>query len=163
MIPSLDAFALSTAEVGLAFCTIVLVTGPIWAKPVWGMWWTWDARLTSTLILWLIYVSYLILRRYSAGGQMPVLAAALAVFGFVDVIFVYMAIRWFRTQHPQPVIGGGQGSGIAGPMLYTLMMNFAAFLVFGGIVVWMRYRLERARQQFEEELALPSLAARSVR
>ncbi len=161
--PKLDAFALSTAEVGLAFCTIVLITGPIWAKPVWGMWWTWDARLTSTLILWLIYVSYLILRRYSTGGQMPVLAAALAVFGFVDVIFVYMAIRWFRTQHPQPVIGGGEGSGIAAPMLHTLLINFLAFLIFGGIVVWLRYRLERARQQFEEEQAIQSLAVRSTR
>ena len=91
----------------------MLLTGPIWARPIWGIWWTWDARLTSTLVLWLIYVSYLVLRHYATGGQVPVLAAALGIFGFVDVPIVYMAIRWFRTQHPQPVIGGGQGSGLA--------------------------------------------------
>src|SRR4051795_2676351 len=94
-----DAIAAATAEVGVVFCSIVLVTGPLWAKPVWGIWWTWDARLTSTLLLWLIYVSYLILRRFSSGGQTPVLAAVLSVFGSVDVVFVYMSIRWFRTQH----------------------------------------------------------------
>src|SRR5208282_831316 len=102
-----DAVALVSAEVGVVFCTVVLVTGPIWARPVWGIWWTWDIRLTTTLVLWLIYVSYLVLRRFSSGGQTQVLAAALAIFGFVDVPIVYMSIRWFRTQHPSPVIGGG--------------------------------------------------------
>ena len=101
--PRVDALAVSTAEVGVVFCTVVLVTGPLWARPVWGIWWTWDARLTSTLLLWLIYVSYLILRRYSTSGQTPVIAAVLAIFGFLDVPFVYMANRLFRTQHPQPV------------------------------------------------------------
>ncbi|MFB3917602.1 MAG: cytochrome c biogenesis protein CcsA [Terriglobales bacterium] len=149
-----DAVAVSTAEVGVVFCTVVLVTGPLWARPVWGIWWTWDARLTSTLILWLIYVSYLILRRYSTGGQTPVLAAALAVFGFIDVPIVYLSIRYFRTQHPQPVIGGGPGSGIDPVMLHTLLMNFLAFAVFALIVVWLRYRLERGRQQLEEAHAL---------
>jgi heme exporter protein C len=149
-----DAFALASAEVGVVFCTVVLVTGPLWAKPVWGIWWTWDARLTTTLILWLIYVSYLILRRYSSGGQTPVLAAALAVFGFIDVPIVYLSIRYFRTQHPQPVIAGGQGSGIDPLMMKALMINWLAFLVFGSIVLWLRYRLERARQQVEEAHAL---------
>ncbi len=102
-----DAIAAATAEVGVVFCTVVLITGPIWARPVWGIWWTWDARLTTTLVLWLIYVSYLVLRSYSTGSQTALLAAALAIFGFVDVPIVYMTIRWFRTQHPSPVIGGG--------------------------------------------------------
>ena len=73
-----DALAVVTAEVGVVFCTVVLVTGPLWARPVWGIWWTWDVRLTSTLVLWLIYISYLMLRRFSTSGQTPVLAAALA-------------------------------------------------------------------------------------
>jgi heme exporter protein C len=141
----------------------VLITGPIWARPVWGIWWTWDARLTSTLVLWLIYVSYLILRRYTTGGQSPVLAAALAVFGFVDVIFVYMAIRWFRTQHPQPVVGGGAGSGIDPHMLTALLVNFAAFAALAALVVWLRYRLERLRQQVEEAHALKAIAGAEVR
>jgi len=154
-----DALAVSTAEVGVVFCTVVLVTGPLWAKPVWGIWWTWDARLTSTLVLWLIYVSYLVLRRFSTGSQKPVLAAVLAVFGFVDVIFVYMSIRWFRTQHPQPVIGGGEGSGIHPDMLFALLANFAAFLAFALLVVWVRYRLERIRHSLDEFHALAAVRA----
>jgi heme exporter protein C len=152
-----DAVAISTAEVGLVFTTVVLVTGPIWARPIWGIWWTWDARLTSTLILWLVYVSYLLVRRYAAGGQAPLIGAVLATFGAANVIFVYMAIRWFRTQHPQPVVGGGEGSGIDPVMLHALLWNFAAFLALGLLLLWLRYRLERIRQQVEEAHALRAL------
>src|SRR5271170_749007 len=102
-----DIVALVCAEVGVVFLTVNLVTGPIWARPVWGIWWTWDWRLTSTLVVWLIYVSYLFLRRFSSGGQTPTLAAALSVLGALCVPFVYFSIWFFRTQHPQPVIGGG--------------------------------------------------------
>ena len=77
------------------------------------------------------------------------LAAALAVFGFLDVIFVYMAIRWFRTQHPQPVMGGGQSSGIDSHMLHALLMNFLAFAAYAGLLLWMRYKLERTRHMVE--------------
>src|SRR3954467_1476598 len=115
-----DAVALACAEVGVVFCTIVLITGPLWARPVWGIWWTWDARLTSTLVLWLIYVSYLVMRRFSEGQQTATLAAALSVFGFIDVPIVYMSIRWWRTQHPQPVMGGGANSGLAPEMWHAL-------------------------------------------
>jgi heme exporter protein C len=152
-----DAVALACAEVGVVFCTIVLITGPLWARPVWGIWWTWDARLTSTLVLWLIYMSYLILRRYGAGGQTPVIAAALAIFGFVDVPLVYMSIRWFRTQHPQPVIGGGQGSGIHPAMLHALLVNFLAFSVFAIVLIWLRYRLEVMEQGLESAYARRAL------
>ncbi len=157
----LDAFAFSAAEVGVVFCSVVLVTGPIWARPVWGIWWTWDARLTSTLVLWLIYVSYLVLRRYASGGQTATLAAALAVFGFLDVIFVYMAIRWFRTQHPQPVVGGGQGSGIDSAMLHALLWNFIAFAAYGALLVWLRYRLERTHHLVEQAHAARAVAGDS--
>src|SRR5208337_3667902 len=105
--PKADALALAAAEVGVVFCTIVLVTGPLWARPVWGIWWTWDLRLTLTLVLWLIYVAYLILRKFSTSGQTPVIAAVLAIFGALDVPLVYFSIWFFRTQHPQPVMGGG--------------------------------------------------------
>ncbi len=156
--PKLDAFAVSAAEVGVIFCTVVLLTGPIWARPVWGIWWTWDARLTSTLVLWLIYVSYLVLRRYSTGSQTAALSASLAVFGFVDVIFVYMAIRWFRTQHPQPVVGGAQGSGIDPAMMHALLMNFLAFAAYGALLLWLRYRLERTQAMVEEAHATRAVA-----
>jgi heme exporter protein C len=159
--PKADAVALSAAEVGVVFTTVVLVTGPIWAKPIWGIWWTWDARLTSTLVLWLIYVSYLLLRRYSAAGQNPVLASVLAIFGAVDVVFVYMAIRWFRTQHPQPVIGGGEGSGIDPRMMHALLINWFGFLALAFLTSWLRYRLERLRQQVEEAHAMRAIAGGS--
>jgi heme exporter protein C len=148
-----DAIAVATAEVGVVFCTVVLFTGPLWARPVWGIWWTWDARLTSTLVLWLIYVSYLILRKYATGGQTQVLAAVLAVFGFLDVPLVYMAIRWFRTQHPQPVIGGGEGSGIDPHMMHALMMNWLAFMVFASLIAFLRYRLEIVTRVVDAEHA----------
>jgi len=148
-----DAFAVATAEVGVVFCTVVLITGPLWARPVWGIWWTWDARLTSTLLLWLIYVGYLLLRRFSAPGQSAVLSAVLAIFGSLDVLFVYMSIRWFRTQHPQPVMGPG-GGGLAPGMGFALLSNFIAFLAMGALVIWIRYRLERRHQEVEQRFAL---------
>jgi heme exporter protein C len=150
-----DTLALVSAEVGVVFCTVVLVTGPLWARPVWGIWWTWDMRLTSTLLLWLIYVSYLMLRRFSSSSQTPLLAAVLAVFGALDVPLVYFSIWFFRTQHPQPVIGGG--GSIDPRMLHVLLLNWLAFLCFGFLVCWTRYRLEVFQQEVEETQALESL------
>ena len=153
--PKIDALAMVSAEVGVVFCTVVLVTGPIWARPVWGIWWTWDMRLTSTLVLWLIYVSYLLLRRFASGGQTPLLAAALAIFGALDVPLVYFSIWFFRTQHPQPVVGGG--GSIDPRMLHVWLLNWAAFLCFGGLVFWSRYRLEVLQQEVNETEALEAL------
>jgi heme exporter protein C len=150
-----DAVAVVTAEVGVVFCTVVLVTGPLWARPVWGIWWTWDMRLTSTLLLWLIYISYLMLRRFSTSGQTPVLAAALAIFGALDVPLVYFSIRIFRTQHPQPVIGGG--GSIDPRMLHVLLINWVAFLLFATLICWSRYRLEVLKRELEETQALEAL------
>jgi len=152
-----DSLAAASAEVGVVFCTVVLVTGPIWARPVWNVWWTWDARLTSTLVMWLIYVSYLMLRRFSASEQAPVVAAAMAVIGFLDVPFVYLSIRYFPTNHPKPVIGGEAGSGVAAPMLYALLVNWAAFMCLAWLVCWTRYRLEVATREVEEAQSLESL------
>ena len=156
-----DAVAVVTAEVGVVYCTIVLVTGPLWARPVWGIWWTWDIRLTSTLVLWLIYVSYLFLRRFSNSGQTPVLAAALAIFGALDVPLVYFSIWFFRTQHPQPVVGGG--GSIDPRMWHVWLLNWAAFLCFAGLVCWSRYRLEILQREVEETQALEALLERSPR
>jgi heme exporter protein C len=152
----LDVLAVTTAEVGVVFCTIVLVTGPLWARPVWGIWWApGDIRLTSTLVLWLIYVSYLVLRRFSNSAQTQLLAAALAVFGALDVPLVYFSIWFFRTQHPQPVIGGG---GSMDPrMLHTLLISWMAFLLFAFLVCWSRFRLELLHREVEEAHALHSL------
>jgi heme exporter protein C len=153
--PKIDALAVVSAEVGVVFCTVVLVTGPIWARPVWGIWWTWDVRLTSTLVLWLIYVSYLMLRRFSDSAQTPVLAAALAIFGALDVPLVYFSIWFFRTQHPQPVIGGG--GSIDPRMLHVLLINWLAFSCFAFLLCWSRFRLDSLRREVEEAEALESL------
>ena len=155
--PDVDALAVASAEVGVVFCTIVLITGPIWARPVWGIWWTWDARLTSTLVLWLIYVSYLILRRYATGSQTQVLAAALAIFGFVDVPIVYMSIRWFRTQHPSPVIAGGENSGLDPAMWHAFLWNLVAFTCVGIVFVAARYRLQKMENLLEDTHARMAL------
>ena len=157
----LDVLAVTSAEVGVVFCTVVLVTGPIWARPVWGIWWApGDIRLTSTLVMWLIYVSYLVLRRFSASAQTQVLAASLAVFGALDVPLVYFSIWFFRTQHPQPVIGGG---GSMDPrMLHVLLINWLAFLCFAFLVCWSRFRLEVLHREVEQAHAMQSLAGDGV-
>ncbi len=151
-----DILALVSAEVGVVFCTVVLITGPIWARPVWGIWWAaGDIRLTTTLVLWLIYVSYLVLRRLSTSGQTPMIAAVLAVFGALDVPLVYFSIWFFRTQHPSPVIGAG--GSLAPRMWHVLLINWAAFLCLAWLVCWTRYRLEVAQREVEEAQALESL------
>jgi len=152
-----DAWALSGAEVGVVFCTVVLATGPIWARRAWGIWWTWDARLTTTLVLWLIYVSYLLLRRFAAGPQVQTLAAVLGIFGALDVPIVYMANRWWRTQHPAPVFGGAAGSGMDPSMVGALLWNMLAWFAWGVLILALRYRVERQHQRIaaaEAEAAL---------
>ena len=150
-----DILALVSTEVGVVFCTVVLVTGPIWARPVWGIWWTWDLRLTLTLLLWLIYVSYLVLRRFSTSSQTPLLAAVLAVFGALDIPLVYFSIWFFRTQHPSPVIG--DGGSLDPRMARVLLINWAAFLCLAWLVCWTRYRLEVLKREVDEAQALQSL------
>src|SRR5580698_1817232 len=153
--PAADMVALTAGEVGVVFLTVNLVTGPIWARPVWGIWWTWDWRLTSTLVMWLIYVSYLLLRRFSSSAETPVLAAAMSVLGALCIPFVYFSIWFFRTQHPQPVIGGG---GSMDPrMLHVLLLNWLAFSCFAFLVCWSRFRLEVLQREVDEAHAMRSL------
>jgi heme exporter protein C len=156
-----DAWALAGAEVGVVFCTVVLTTGPLWGRRAWGIWWTWDARLTTTLVLWLIYVSYLLLRRFAAGPQVQTLAAVLGIFGALDVPIVYMSNRWWRTQHPAPVFGGGEGSGMKDPtMVGALLWNMLAWMAWGLLVLYFRYRTEREHQKNAHQEAMEALAAK---
>lgn len=154
-----DNRAAASAEVGVMFCTLVLVTGPIWAKPVWGIWWTWDARLTLTLVLWLIYVAYLLLRHYVAGAEKrATLSAVLGIIGFIDVPLVYFAIRWWRTQHPQPVLAGGEGSGLDPRMATTFWVCSAAFVI---LFAWL-YRIRAKQLDMEDEIERTRQAAEEV-
>lgn len=143
-----DALAVAAAEVGIICCTVVLVTGPIWARKAWGVWWAWDLRLTTTLVLWLIYLAYLMLRRFSSTGNAPLMAAVLAVFSFADVPFVWFAIRFrdYRGNHPKPVFGNGPNQGLHPAILKAFLINLAAFTAFGILLITVRYALERARQ-----------------
>ncbi|MGA2350039.1 MAG: cytochrome c biogenesis protein CcsA [Terracidiphilus sp.] len=152
-----DAWALAGAEVGVVFCTVGLTTGPLWGRRAWGIWWTWDARLTTTLVLWLIYVSYLLLRRFAAGPQMQTLAAVLGIFGALDVPIVYMANRWWRTQHPAPVFGGSEDSGMAPVMVHVLLWNMLAWMAWGVLIVMLRYHVERQHQKFAAQEAHAAL------
>lgn len=154
-----DALALASAEVTLVFVTIGLATGMLWAKPVWGIWWTWDPRLTSVFVLWLIYISYLMVRRFTAGGETQTLAAVLSIFAAIDVPIVYMSIRWWRTQHPAPVFFGGPDSGFDPHMWPAVLWNLAGWFCWGIMLVTLRYQLQRKRQQAEQDSALRALEA----
>lgn len=149
--PKWDWLGVAGAEVGVACCTVVLITGPIWARPVWGIWWTWDARLTSTFILWLLYITYLLLRGLLEDPQRrAALSAIFGIFAFLDVPLVYLSNRLWRTQHPQPVILGGENSGLAPGMGKVLLLCWIAVVCVMIILLIDRYRLECLRHECEE-------------
>ena len=128
-----DTFAHASAEIGILFTTLVLVTGPIWAKPVWGIWWTWDARLTATLVLWLVYIAYILVRNYAVTKEQGSrFAAVVGIVGFVDVPIVFIAVKLWRTQHPSTIVFEG---GLTPEMVLTLLVSIAAFTVLYALLV----------------------------
>ena len=153
-----DALAVASAEVTVIFVTIGLLTGSLWAKPAWGIWWAWDARTTTYLVLWMLYVSYLIARKFSGGNdEGHTLAAVISVFAAIDVPISFMAIRWWRTQHPAPVFGG---DGSTDPSFYpAILWNMAGWALWGFLVMALRYSLERRRQRIQEEASLEAIEA----
>ena len=164
-----DAFALASAEMTVLYSTIGLATGMLWGRAAWGIWWTWDARLTSFLLLWLLYVSYLMLRGFTGGGAtLPgsghsgVLSAVLGVFAAIDIPICYMSIRWWRTQHPSPVFGGGADSGIDPTMYQAVLWNLAAWAMWGALLLGWRYALERRRQRAAAARALAFLSSEAL-
>ena len=153
----LDALALASAEVTVLFVGLGLATGMLWGRPTWGIWWAWDARLTSFLLLFLLYVSYLLVRRLSARGQGHVVAAILSIFAGIDVPIVFMSIRWWRTQHPAPVL---TGDGSLDPtMKSAFLWNMVAWFLWGVTLVWARYALVRREQELDTRRAFEALEA----
>lgn len=143
-----DILAYASAEIGVVFTTIVLVTGPIWGKVAWGTWWTWDPRLTTSLILWLIYVAYLMLRSSMPDpARRARLAAVFGIVGFIDVPIVFMSIRWWRTIHP--VVVGGEGFTMDPAMVVTLMVSLAAFSLLFIYLLIQRMSLESLGDEIE--------------
>jgi heme exporter protein C len=147
-----DRLAHSSAEVGMVFCTLVLITGPIWARPIWGTWWTWDARLTTTLILWLIYAGYLMLRSVSAPGEQGArYAAILGIVGAIDIPIINRSVYWWRTIHPAVLITREGGSGLGDPgMRATLGICCLAFFLLFVWLLWLRNENVRLRDAVEE-------------
>jgi len=152
-----DAFALASAEATVLYASVGLVTGMLWGRAAWGIWWTWDARLTTYLLLWLLYVSYLLVRRFAVTGQTAVISAVLAIFAAIDIPICFMSIRWWRTQHPAPVFGGGADSGIDPSMYAAVLWNLAAWSMWGAFIVGFRYAIERRHQHREAARALDFL------
>jgi heme exporter protein C len=142
--PAADWKALAAAELSFVFGTLTLVTGPLWARKAWGVWWVWDQRLTSSLLLWMIFVAYLLLRRYGGPGS-DKLGAGMALFGMANVPFIYMSVNYWRTLHPQTSVVPTLPVSMGGPLWFC----FAAFILFFLALMSLRVRLERQRARLE--------------
>jgi len=142
-----DRFAAASAQVGTTFSLVMLTTGPIWAKPVWGTWWTWDARLTLTLFLFFLFVGYLLLRgAVSETGLRARYSAVLGICGLVLLPFIHLSVYLFRTLHPMPIVLKPSAPSLPGSMLVTLLCSFAVFtLLYIGFVMQC-YAVAKARE-----------------
>jgi heme exporter protein C len=145
-----DSIAAAINEVSLVFAAIVLVTGSIWARIIWGVWWAWDARLTSMLVCWLIFAGYLMLRRaIEEPTQRARLSAVVSVFGGADAIIVYKSIEWYRTLHPGPVLSIRGGGGTPAGWQETMYWNLLALACLGVIMVMVRMRQETVSREID--------------
>ena len=147
-----DLLAHSAAEIGVVFCSLVLITGPIWARPVWGTWWQWVARLTSSFVMWLTYVGYLLLREFSVDPTRTGRSAAvLGIVGFINVPIVHFSIQWWRTLHPSgPTVANlSDDSGLGGPEMLAFFTSLIAFTLLFSWLLVLRTRLGRLGDEVE--------------
>jgi heme exporter protein C len=142
--PASDRLALAAAELTVVFGMIVLVTGPLWARKAWGVWWQWDARLTSSLLMWMIFVAYMLLRKYAGAGT-ETLCAVLAVFGMANIPFVYVSVNVWRTLHPRTSVVPTLAPGMRGPFWFCVV----AFMLLYLLLLAARVRLEEQRAEVE--------------
>ncbi len=143
--PAADRLAVAAAELCVVFGAIVLVTGPIWARKAWGVWWQWDARLTSSLLLWMIFVAYLLVRRYGGPGSEK-LSGAMALFGMANVPFVYVSVNYWRTLHPKTSVVPTLAPGMRGAFWFSVV----AFGLLYVLLLTLRRRLEDQRARVEQ-------------
>ena len=149
-----DRLARAAALVGLVFTTVTLVMGMLWAKPIWGAFWAWDARLTSTLVLWIIYASYLLIRRLAEPGRQAArIAAVVGIFGFVDVPIVYFSVTWWNTVHPGPIL---INDALPPQMLAAFLFTMACTLVLAGVMIAIRYRIETLTDEAAMKIGAPA-------
>jgi heme exporter protein C len=150
-----DRLARSAAVAGVVFTTVTLVMGMFWARPVWNTWWTWDARLTSTLVLWIIYAGYLLVRRLAEPGRQAArIAAVVGIFGFIDVPVVYFSVTWWRTLHPGPVV---TRNALPPEMLATFLFTMVCTLLLAAVMIAIRYRIETLTDERHEVLYAPRI------
>ena len=145
--PKWDHLGRASAEVGLIFTSLVLVTGAIWGYPIWGTWWTWDPKLTTTLILWFMYLAYLMVRSYAEPPRGPRFAAIVGIVAFVDVPIVYMSSDWWRTLHPPPAIGPLAQSQPSATIVWILLLSLVAFTALYAFLVRVRMEIESDEAQ----------------
>ena len=149
--PRLDRFAAASAEVGVAFSAVMLTTGPIWAKPIWGTWWTWDARLTLTLFLFFLFIGYLALRAsVHDPAERARFSAVVGILGMLLVPFIHLSVYLFRTLHPQPIVLKPSAPSLPPEMLRTLLVSTAVFTVLYVGLVTLRYGLGMAEDARDE-------------
>lgn len=155
-----DSLSASVVEVSLVFSIVNIITGSIWARVIWGIWWTWDARLTSALVCVLIFAGYVMLRRaIDEPTQRARLSAALCIFGCVDVVIVWKSIEWFRTQHPGPVLSIRTGGGNMDPAMERMLyMNFFAIVMIAVALVLIRMRQETTAREIDSLRRLANAA-----
>lgn len=138
-----DRWARAGAMVGVIFTTVTLVMGSLWAKQVWGQFWVWDARLTSTLVLWIIYAGYMLVRRFAEPGRQAArIGALVGIFGFVDVPVVHFSVTWWVTQHPGTIV---ENDALPPEMLATFLFTMLCTIVFAAVLVVIRYQIETLR------------------
>jgi heme exporter protein C len=143
-----DAWAVAGAEVGSVFCLIMLVTGPLWGRKAWGTYWTWDPRLTTTLLAGLVYFAYIVLRSFGSVGEVEKrFAAGLAIFGLLDLPVIHYSVRRWRGTHPTVITG--KGGGLHPDMYPALFIGFFLFTLIAVLLIWQRARLERLRQRVQ--------------
>ena len=145
-----DDLSLAANESVVVFALVNIVMGSMWAKPIWGIWWTWDARLTSSFLLLFLYASYLVIRKAAPVEQRAVVCAVICILGMADVPLIYMSNRLFRTQHPAPVLGGDANSGMAPDIKTVFFFGIFTMLIFWGLVVRARRRVARLERAAED-------------
>ena len=149
-----DVFAFAAAEVGVVFCGLTLITGSIWGRPTWNTYWTWDARLTTTLILFLIFVGYLLLRRFVAySEQQARFAAIIAIIGFMDIPLVHQAVTWWRTLHQPSTMFSMRPAVIDDPLKWMLYVSMVTFYILFAYVLTKRVQLEKKERALKRTLA----------
>jgi heme exporter protein C len=156
-----DRLAEAAAEVGVLFCTLVLITGPLWARPIWGVWWSWDPRLTMTVILWAIYASYLMLRAFGGDDEgIRRYAAVLGIVGVLDIPIIRVSVRLLRGIHPSVITRNDGGSGLVDPSMRLAL--YVSALAVSAVAVWM-VQLRMRSSRLAEEIAVLRRAAEARR